>query len=85
MKIHPDDNVAVVTVDVLAGEMISAGDDAEIPASEAIPAGHKAALSDIATGTPIVKCGEKIGFAGADIRRGAWVHTHNVTGKDTEG
>lgn len=43
-----------------------------------IPAGHKFALCDIKAGETVVKYGEIIGRAKTDIRKGEWVHTHNV-------
>ena len=43
-----------------------------------IPAGHKFALKDIKKGEYIIKYGEIIGRAIADIKEGEWVHTHNV-------
>ncbi len=46
--------------------------------SENIPAGHKYALRPIACGEYVVKYGEIIGRATADIATGEWVHTHNV-------
>ncbi len=45
---------------------------------ENIPAGHKYALKDIAAGEYVVKYGEIIGRATAEIKKGEWVHTHNV-------
>lgn len=45
---------------------------------ENIPAGHKFALCDIAKGEYVVKYGEIIGRASTDIKKGEWVHTHNV-------
>ncbi len=43
-----------------------------------IPAGHKYALRDIKAGEYVIKYGEIIGKATADIKAGEWVHTHNV-------
>lgn len=43
-----------------------------------IPAGHKFALRDIAAGEYVIKYGEIIGRATSDIKKGEWVHTHNV-------
>ena len=43
-----------------------------------IPAGHKFALKDINKGEYIIKYGEIIGRATQDIKKGEWVHTHNV-------
>ncbi len=46
--------------------------------SNEIPSGHKFALKDIKQGEFIVKYGEIIGRAKQDIKKGEWVHTHNV-------
>ena len=46
--------------------------------SENIPAGHKYALRDIPKDEYVIKYGEIIGRATADIAKGEWVHTHNV-------
>ena len=46
--------------------------------TETIPAGHKFALTDIKKGEYIIKYGEIIGKASKDIKKGEWVHTHNV-------
>lgn len=46
--------------------------------TENILAGHKYALREIKKGEYIVKYGEIIGRATADIGQGEWVHTHNV-------
>lgn len=45
---------------------------------EEIPAGHKYALKNIKEGEAVIKYGEIIGRATADIGKGDWVHTHNV-------
>ena len=46
--------------------------------NEKIPSGHKFALRDVGAGEPIIKYGEVIGRATADIAPGEWVHTHNL-------
>lgn len=43
-----------------------------------IPAGHKYALKDIEKGQTVIKYGQIIGRATCDIKKGDWVHTHNV-------
>ena len=43
-----------------------------------ISAGHKIALVDIKKGEPIIKYGMVIGKATKDIKKGEWVHTHNM-------
>ncbi len=49
-----------------------------LTAFENIPAGHKFALCDIKKGDTIIKYGQIIGRATVDIKKGDWVHTHNV-------
>lgn len=55
-------------------------DNVEVALKEAdgIPAGHKRALVAIKKGESIIKYGNAIGLATADIAAGEWVHTHNL-------
>jgi len=46
--------------------------------TEAVPLGHKLALTDIAAGQEIIEYGQPVGVATRDIRRGDHVHVHNV-------
>lgn len=50
-------------------------------ASETIPIYHKFAVSLIRKGDSVVKYGERIGIAQADISPGDLVHTHNLSSK----
>ena len=43
-----------------------------------VPYGHKIAVVDIKKGQPIMKYGESIGRASCDIRKGDYVHVHNL-------
>ena len=43
-----------------------------------IPAGHKFAVDDVATGAQVCKYGQVIGVATGPIRAGEHVHTHNL-------
>ncbi len=47
--------------------------------NDVIPTGHKFALRDINAGEYVIKYGEIIGRATADIKMGEWVHSHNLT------
>ena len=49
-----------------------------LTASGDIPAGHKFALKDIKQGETVIKYGKIIGRATVNIKKGEWVHTHNV-------
>lgn len=43
-----------------------------------VPYGHKIAVEDIPAGASIIKYGEQIGVASRDIRKGEYVHVHNL-------
>lgn len=50
----------------------------ELAARQAVPFGHKVAIRDIASGTPVNRYGYPIGVATADIKQGEHVHAHNM-------
>ena len=80
-RLASDDNVATALQDIAAGDaivVITPDASIELVALEPIGLCHKIALSDIATGAAVVKYGQCIGVATAPIRRGAWVHVHNL-------
>ena len=77
IRIHPDDNVAVALEDIRRGETLTL-DSVSVTAIEDIARGHKMALHNIREGEPVVKYGNPIGLAKADIPAGAWAHVHNV-------
>lgn len=83
--IAPTDNVVISISDIKAGEEFivkSAGKEFNrYIANQDIPFGHKAAIKDIACGALVLKYGEPIGAATRLIKKGDWVHTHNL--KDT--
>ncbi len=46
-----------------------------------VPIGHKIALTDIKKGDTVIKYGQDIGKAVANIKKGEHVHTHNLKTK----
>jgi len=82
IRINPDDNAATALNDIEAGETISlvskSGPIGEMTAKQAVPFGHKLAVTDIKKGDKILKYGEVIGLATQQISKGDYVHTHNV-------
>ncbi|NVM44287.1 MAG: UxaA family hydrolase [Candidatus Lokiarchaeota archaeon] len=54
-------------------------DENVIAINQNIPLGHKFALKDINKDELIKKYGQSIGVATKDIKRGDWIHTHNLT------
>jgi (2R)-sulfolactate sulfo-lyase subunit alpha len=78
-----DDDVAVLVVDLKAGDTASAvtleGQLAgTVKLIEDVPLGHKVALRDLAAGKDLIKYGRKIGKVSKDIKAGQHVHTQNV-------
>jgi len=71
------DNVAVVVQQVRKNDVVETT-SGPVTALDDIRTGHKIALRDIRKGSPIIKYNTEIGEASADIRKGEWVHTHNV-------
>jgi len=81
LKIHPQDNVAVALRDLAPGDALEMAEGTPQPpiiAQEAIPFGHKVALTPIANGATVIKYGESIGLATTDIQPGEHVHVHNL-------
>ncbi len=77
---NPRDNVAVLTADVNAGDLIEA-DGVQVQAIEPISRGRKIALTAISSGQIVYRYGEEIGQATEAIAPGQHVHTHNMGGK----
>lgn len=77
IKIHPDDKVAVALTP-LPGHSVLLIDGKELILTESIPQGHKFALCDVAEGEEIIKYGAPVGIAKCGIRKGSWIHTHNM-------
>ena len=71
------DNVATALSPLSAGDSIEAN-GSRVTVREPIAGGHKVALKAIAAGEAIVKYGNPIGTATADIDAGRHVHIHNV-------
>lgn len=73
------DNVAILTARAPAGaQPLGAG----VPLAGPVAGGHKIARRAIAAGSPVIKFGQVIGTATADIPEGAHVHTHNCAFSD---
>jgi altronate dehydratase small subunit len=78
-QIQPQDNVATLMDDAAVGSIeIIGATRGEIVAPEKIERGHKVALRDINANEAVVKFGVRIGHATQSIKRGAWVHLHNL-------
>jgi altronate hydrolase len=76
--IHPLDNVAVALRDLEAGVPVILKGVEGFPVLEKVPASHKIALREISKGEEIIKYGETVAVTSRNIKKGEWVHTHNV-------
>ena len=78
------DNVATAPRDLPAGATAIAGEmSLEIPSD--VPRGHKVALEPIARGADVIRYGEIIGIATADVSSGEHVHVHNLVSRRLPG
>jgi len=81
IAIRENDNVATALRDLAVGEEIVVGvtdRTLSVTVRQAIPFGHKLALTDIPAGTDILKYGEVMGRATQEIPAGAHAHIHNI-------
>ena len=81
------DTVGVVVVEdvkpgmTLTGWVMEGDGTIQVKALDAVPLGHKVALKDIRNGDTIIKYGNDIGKAVADIPVGKHAHVHNMKTK----
>lgn len=83
LKVDDLDNVATIFANGIVDGMEvevrdKKGQSEVITVHGDVPYGHKIALRDIAKGEPIMKYGESIGAASLDIKKGDYVHIHNM-------
>lgn len=78
IMMHAKDNIAIVMAPSLAvGSEFTVGGKT-VRAKNELPFAHKVAIKAIPKGGQIVKYGEPVGVATADIAPGEHVHVHNV-------
>ncbi len=78
MIINPKDNVAIALQDLEEGDHVRLPGGGEVIVLTRVPYSHKLAVRDILKGQSVFKYGEVIGEAKEPIRKGEWVHTHNL-------
>jgi (2R)-sulfolactate sulfo-lyase subunit alpha len=76
------DSVAVAVRDLspgpIHGAFLDESGETEVQLTADVPLGHKLALADIPANADVMEYGVRIGIATKDIRRGDYVHIHNV-------
>ena len=86
--LHEKDNTLTALLDLSPGQEIHTGSDTApetVVVCQNIPYAHKFARGFIAKGADVIKYGEVIGMATADIQPGEHVHVHNVESKRARG
>ncbi|MEA4954239.1 MAG: UxaA family hydrolase [Pseudoflavonifractor sp.] len=83
LRVDDLDNVATIFANgVVSGNMVEIrdkkGNREEVRVFGDVPYGHKIAVRDIKLGEQITKYGEEIGMASKNIRKGEYVHIHNL-------
>lgn len=73
----PQDNVGVLLEDARKGDTAVCS-EVETTCLEDVAFCHKVALTDIPRHTDFIKYGEIIGYALRNIKKGEWVHIHNL-------
>lgn len=82
--INPDDNVAIALTDIRPKTKVAIEVGKKkyiIEVKERISFGHKFAIKDIKNGEAILKYGQEIGKATSDVKKGEYLHIHNIEGK----
>lgn len=83
LKVDDLDNVATIFANgITDGTVVEVrdkkGNTEQIKVIGDIPYGHKIAVTEIPKGTHIMKYGESIGASSSSIRKGEYVHIHNM-------
>jgi len=77
MRLHPEDDVAVVLEPAVPGDTVTVEEDVVV-IRDPVPRFHKVALRDLQEGSLVRKGGEVIGAAARPVQRGQHVHIHNL-------
>ena len=75
LTLHPQDNIAVALADIAAGEV---DNTTGLKAQQPVKQGHKIAVEAINAGQNVIRYGQTIGQATADISAGEHVHVQNL-------
>src|ERR1700722_19069580 len=76
IRVHPQDNVAIVVNDGGLGEGAVFADGLVL--RERVPQGHKVALTDLAEGDEVIRYNVVIGYANKPLPKGSWINEHVI-------
>jgi altronate hydrolase len=75
IQLNPSDDVLIACQDLALGTLL---DEYSLTVRDAVPAGHKIAIRHIASGQPVRRYNQIIGFASESILAGQHVHVQNL-------
>ena len=75
LTLHSQDNIAVALADIPGGDV---DDSTSVKILQSVKQGHKIAIAEIPAGQNVIRYGQTIGQATADIAVGEHVHVHNL-------
>src|SRR6202011_1841197 len=75
IQLNRSDDVVIACQDPAGGTRL---DEYDLTVRNAVPAGHKVAIRDVASGQPVRRYSQIIGFASEPISAGEHVHVHNL-------
>ena len=83
LKVSDKDNVATIFAEGFVDKYLHAvrdkrGESEVVTVMGDVPYGHKIAVRGIHVGELIMKYGEEIGIATKEIKKGEYVHIHNL-------
>lgn len=83
LKVSDKDNVATIFAEgIVDGSEVEVrdkrGNSEVVTVLGDVPYGHKIAVRDIHVGELIMKYGEEIGISTKEIKKGEYVHVHNL-------
>jgi altronate hydrolase len=81
IRLNPADDVVIARVEIPVGTLLVRDN---VRVNVTVPAGHKIATRDVASGKPVRRYNQIIGFATRDIKAGEHVHVHNLSMGDFE-
>jgi altronate hydrolase len=76
IRLNPADDVVIARVEIAEGTTLLKEGNVRVAAR--VPAGHKIAVRELKSGSPVRRYNQIIGFATRDIHAGEHVHVHNI-------
>lgn len=77
LMVNPADSVVMLLENGYKGDHVLTP-TGSITLMEDIEFAHKVAIVDLAENEPVIKYGEAIGYMKEPVKKGTWIHNHNM-------